>query len=782
MALLAPVFGVRHFSPAAALHLRRWLDELKPTVVLIEGPSDATDQLKHLGHGKTKPPVALLAFTKSRPVRSIVYPLASYSPEWVALRWALEHKREVRFIDLPAAVFLEMHQIAPPSQGEVDAKGEDGDEDGEAGSAAPASPAQTEPEKDHTQAYLDDPYSEIARVSGDADYETWWEREFEHTQDGTAYREAIFAFGGELRGIRKDSPAREKETLLREAYMRREIRAATKDGKRSAVVVCGAYHAPVLTDDQPVMTDGELAALPRADTVLTLMPYSYPRLSAQSGYGAGNHAPGYFQAFHDLAAAGTPGELPARYFARLAQHLRHSGIVRSSAEVIEAVRLAHGLAAMNNSPAPVLRDLRDAAITLLGQGDGLVLEKALREIEIGSSVGALPPGVSRTALQDDFHQLVKTLKLDKYIVDQAQVLELDLREDRTAKSTAAAFIDLARSTFLHRLMVLDVGFGVPANRDQRGTAKERWTLHWKPECEIRLAERSLQADSVESGAAFCLAEQLKDSQDVGAATDVLLRAANCELADAMNIALRRVQDLAVDEAGFPSAAKGIQDLADTIRYGNVRRVDPVPLRPVLAQLYLRASLLLFGATVCDDNAAKPIRAGMDRIQEVAFLGEEDIDPNRWIDAVMQVSRSDSRNPLLSGYATALLIERGRLDDEELDREVARRLSPGTEASVGVNWFEGLVQRNRAALFMRQALWGCLARYVDDLDDEAFARALLYLRRAFSTFSAGEIRRVVGLLAEVWKGGGAELVREVERKLDASELEKIADDLGGLDLL
>ena len=42
---------------------------------------------------------------------------------------------------------------------------------------------------------------------------------------------------------------------------------------------------------------------------------------------------------------------------------------------------------------------------------------------------------------------------------------------------------------------------------------------------------------------------------------------------------------------------------------------------------------------------------------------------------------------------------------------------GTEASVGVNWFEGLVQRNRAALFMRQALWSCLSRYVDDLDDD-----------------------------------------------------------------
>jgi hypothetical protein len=783
MPQLAPVFGVRHFSPAAALHLRRLLDEMKPDVVLIEGPSDATDQLKHLAHKKTRPPVALLAFTKTRPVRSILYPMAAYSPEWVALRWALENKKEVRFIDLPAAVFLELHQVLPKEGQEHEDDEEENEgaaEKAEKEQDAKAPPAAPEP-KDHTEAYLDDPYEEIARIAGDPDHETWWERQFEHTHEGAAYREAIFEFGKSLREIRQDPPAHEAETLLREAFMRREIRSAL-EGKRKGLVICGAFHAPVLTEELPAMTNEELKKLPRADCVLTLMPYSYPRLSAQSGYGAGNRAPAYFEAFYEQAVTGHPERIGARYLSDIAHRLRLEGIVRSSAEVIEAVRLAEGLASMNGSPAPVLRDYRDSAVTLLGQGDGNVIQKVVREVEIGTSVGTLPPGVSRTALQDDFHQLIKTLRLEKYLEDKPQKLELDLREDRRAKTREAAFLDRVRSTFLHRLAVLEVGFGDMGARDQKGTSKEAWSLRWTPECEIRLAERSLQADSLESGAAFLLAEQLKEATDVGAATGVLLRAADCELADALSIALRRVQDLAVEEAGFPSAAKGIQDLADVIRYGNVREVDPAPLKPVLAQLYLRATLLTFGATVCDDDAAKQVRAGMDRIQDVAFLGEEGIDPELWMKSVAEVAQSDSRNPFLSGYAAALLIERGRLDDVSLDREVARRLSPGTDASVGVGWFEGLVQRNRAALFMRKALWACLSRYVDELDDDAFRRALLYLRRSFSSFSQGEIRRVVGLMAEVWKGGGKELAAEVEKKLDADEIKKVTDDLGGLDLL
>ncbi|MFT3838315.1 MAG: DUF5682 family protein [Myxococcaceae bacterium] len=765
MAELANIFGVRHFSPAAALLLRRYLEEKNPKCVLIEGPSDATEQLKHLAHKKTRPPVAVLAFTKTRPVRHILYPMAAYSPEWVALQWALAAKREVRFIDLPASCFLELHKIEekPPEP----AEGEDPDQ---------------QPAPDETQAYLDDPYDAIAQLAGEVDHETWWERTFEHLTDVAAYRESIFEFGKGLRSLRQRSEAWKKENELREAYMRREIQSAlTKPS--DGVVVCGAFHAAALDNTLPPMTDAEAKALPNADCVLTLMPYSYVRLSAQSGYGAGNHAPAYFEALYEEGVAGTPQRRPARYFSEIAAKIRKEGLVRSSAEVIEAVRLAEGMAALNGGTAPALRDLRDCARTLLGQGELLPIEKAVREVEIGTAIGTLPPGVSRTALQDDFHQLVKTLGLTKYLEDKEQKLELDLREDRRAKSADKAFLDRHRSTFLSRLQVLDIGFASQASRDQKGTAKESWNVRWVPECEIRLAERSLQADSIEMGAAYVLAERLKEAVDVGSAAKVLLQAAECELHDALGAALRRVQELAVDDGAFVSIGAGVDSISELIRYGSVRDVDPAPLRPVLQQLFGRGCLVVFGACICDDDAAKGVRIAMDQMQTLAFLGEEGIEDSKWIASLLDVSASDSRNPYLSGYAAALLIERGKMSDEEIDREVARRLSPGADASLGVGWFEGLVQRNRAALFMRKPLWSSLSSYVDGLDDEAFKRALLYLRRAFSTFDMGEIRRVVGVLAEVWKGGDVQaLAAAVEKKLDQADIEKAAADLEGLDLL
>jgi len=85
------VFGVRHLSPAGAWHLRHYLDTLKPELVLIEGLADATELIPDVTRRGTRPPIALLAYTDSLPIRTLIYPLARYSPEFQAMSWADEH-------------------------------------------------------------------------------------------------------------------------------------------------------------------------------------------------------------------------------------------------------------------------------------------------------------------------------------------------------------------------------------------------------------------------------------------------------------------------------------------------------------------------------------------------------------------------------------------------------------------------------------------------------------------------------------------------------------------
>src|SRR6185295_4786655 len=114
------------------------------------------------------------------------------------------------------------------------------------------------------------------------------------------------------------------------------------------VAVVGAFLASVLSGEHPAMTDEELKMLRRRSSKLTLMPYSYFKLSTQSGYGAGNHAPAYFELLWESLQARDLGEVAGLYLSHVARHLRDKGTHRSTAEVIEGVRLARTLAAMQD--------------------------------------------------------------------------------------------------------------------------------------------------------------------------------------------------------------------------------------------------------------------------------------------------------------------------------------------------------------------------------------------------------------------------------------------------
>src|SRR5207237_2741382 len=95
---LVHVFGVRHLSPSGAWHLRRFLDQVRPEVVFIEGLADANGLIADITRRQTRPPIAILAYTQTLPVRTLVYPIARYSPEYQALVWAAENRAQDEFI------------------------------------------------------------------------------------------------------------------------------------------------------------------------------------------------------------------------------------------------------------------------------------------------------------------------------------------------------------------------------------------------------------------------------------------------------------------------------------------------------------------------------------------------------------------------------------------------------------------------------------------------------------------------------------------------------------
>lgn len=765
------VFGVRHLSPMGAWQLRHYLDQCRPDIVLIEGLNDANHLIPDMTRKETRPPIAILAYTDSLPVRTLVYPLAAYSPEYQAIKWAKDHRAEVEFIDLSSEHFLGLQDL------EFELFEQARREAADKTNADPVNPlASSEPPSAVPEPSLSI-YDRCAAMAGENDYETYWERNFEHNESLDSYRRASFELGQALREQEEDSPRWRAENLVREAFMRRRVEEAIAAGHKpdKIVAVVGAFHAPVLSGEFPAMTDGELDSLRRRTSKLTLMPYSYFKLSSQSGYGAGNQAPAYFELLWQGLDQRAFPDLAAKYLSLVARHLREAGTHRSTAEVIDGVRLARTLSALKNGLAPTLADLRDAAITLLGQGELVTVKDALARVDVGTAIGELPKGVSQTSIQQDFAQELERLRLEKYKTTVKQELVLNLRENRQAKTEAAAFLDLARSSFFHRLRVLEIGFAKPvATRDQSTNWKERWDLQWSPENEIALVEAVLLGETVELATAYKFKSHLEKCGSIAGAAVMVRDACQCGMMKSMEAARQRLQELATTSSDFTPIAHAAWQLGLVARYGDVRKFDAEPLLPLVDELFVQGSLALFASATCDNDAAKQMLEAIDDLNRTGLEFHDRVDESLWIGQLHRLSDADDRNPLLSGYACSILLERGLMANDELAREVSRRISPGVPADLGAGWFEGLAARNRYALLARQTLWEQLADYIASLDDEQFKRALVFLRRAFGSFSPREKRHIAENLGQFWGMNEDKASELIEKPLTETEEKNLED--------
>lgn len=780
----ANIFGIRHLSPAGAYYVRKFLDRIQPELVLIEGPSDFDDMLGLLTDDKVKPPVAIMAYTKEAPVRTVLYPFAVYSPEYQAALWARENHCACRFMDLPSGVVLALEEEERKRE-EAWILEREKEENEKEGIRQEEQDTQEEPK-------LPDVYALLDQVSGEDSHETFWEHVLEQAEDEEAYRKGAALFGENIRSLSEEelnragsenrAPGRDRtwRNHIREAYMRKKIQEAVDSGIKpeKIVAVTGAYHGKGLLDG-PVMDEKAEKALPFLEALMTIMPYSYYRLSMRSGYGAGNQAPAYYELLWKGFCRKKPEYAVFQYTIRLASFLRKSGNPVSTASVIEAVRLSAALAKLHGYSIPALRDLRDGAITCLGNGEFSPIALGAADTETGTKIGSLPDGMSRTSIQSDFYQKLEELRLSKYKSVVVQDLQLDLRENLKVKSRKAAFLDLERSFFLHQLRILGIPFAKWMRSGQdKATWAEFWQIQWTPEAEIQLVESVLKGDTVSQAASFVLKEQAENSSKISGVAHMIEEAYCCGMPEAARYGTETLQGLAVDAASVEEIGEAAESLSMSVSYGDIRHQDVRPLVPLLEQMFLRACLILPESCACDDEGAKHIVTGIDALNRLV-RDQDFIDEERWIQALFEVAKRDDLNTRLSGLAAAILLEWGRMDNEMLGREVERRLSRGMPAELGAGWFEGLAMKNHYALIARMSLWENLSGYLDTLDDEDFKRALVFLRRAFADFTSGEKDSIAENLGELWQVNPQQVSELINANLTADEMDLVAD-LGDFD--
>ena len=715
-------FGIRHFSPAGAYFVRKFLNESRPDVVLIEGPADFDFLIDDIVSKNLLPPFAIMAYTKEVPIETVLYPFAVYSPEYQAILWARENNKECHFFDLESNIMLGL-----------ESKNED-----EIISDAP--------DKIHDK-----------EKTSDFDMESFWERVLEQSEDMNAYKSGSALFGESLRNEDEVS----LRDIIRESFMKRKIKEIIDSGidSEKIVAITGAFHTSAIQSLDGAMTDKEYDSLKKKDSNITLMPYSYYRLSKRTGYGAGNTAPAYYELLWQGFIKNDKTYHERKYLSLLAKYMREHGGIVSSAQVIEATMLSRSIANLRGGSIPTLVDLKDAGITCMGGGSFGEMAMGFAQSDIGTKIGVVSQESMKTSIQSDFLSRLKALKLEKYKELVATPLQLDLRENLRVKSKESAFLDLNRSFFLYRLVTLGIDFAkIERNRQDNATWAENWILQWTPEAEIQIVESVLKGDTIDEAVAFVLGERLDNAISISEIADIIEAAFNCGIPKIVEGAGRKLDEMASGAVSIHEIAVTTSKLSDMILFGDVRKLDRKPLEPIVKRLCIRAALILAGESACDDMAAVILVEDIQSIHNV-FVLHDFLDKDLWFDKLMEVSNRDDLNTKISGLATAILLDTGKTDENTLRIEVARRLSAGMPAELGANWFAGLSIRNHYALIGRLTLWESLSEYMDSLDEEEFRRSLVFLRRAFVDYSSKEKDMIAENLGEIW-GLNAAVVSEI----------------------
>jgi hypothetical protein len=688
------VYGIRHHGPGSARSLRAALEEQKPDLILIEGPPEGDALVPLVADPEMEPPVALLAYVPGEPGKAAFWPFAEFSPEWQAMRYANESGVLARFCDLPAA-----HQLALSGQALRDERD------------APGTST--------------DPIAELATAAGYDDPERWWEDVVEHVP-GTAVFDAI----AEAITLLRDDDQADQRDLVREAHMRKTLRAAVKDGYQDIAVVCGAWHVPALIGPLPPAShdDRLLRGLPKVKAAMTWVPWTYGRLAFASGYGAGVRSPGWYD--HLFTAGRYPIE---SWLTRAAGVLRDEGIPVSPAHVIEATRLADALAALRGRPLAGIEEVSQAALSVLADGSDLLLALIQRKLVVGERLGTVPAATPMVPLQQDLQQQQRTLRLrpDANTRDH----DLDLRKPT----------DLARSNLLHRLLLLRVPWGTPSQgrTGHIGTFRESWQLTWRPELDLALIEASMWGSTVESAAVARARSLAAGSTALDELTALTERCLLADLAgdehSALPAVLTAVRERAALDTDVTHLMAALPALVRAARYGDVRGTDPARLGEVAAEMITRVCAgLPVAVASLDEDAARVMRERIDAVHAATSLLGEQASRERWLGTLARLNGP----PLIGGRVTRLLLDAEQVTIEEASARMTRELSVGAPAAAAAGWVEGFLSGSGLLLVHDERLLRLTDTWLAGLDADTFQAVLPALRRTFGTFAPPE-RRAIG---------------------------------------
>ena len=774
---------IRHHSPACALALSALLEEVRPATVLIEGPVEYADLLPSLQDPRTVPPVALLSLGERT---ASYYPLAEFSPEWVALRWAGEHGAEAVFIDRSARL---REDDDPRSDTRGDARG------------GVARTLQAERYLARSRS-LD----ALARRLGCRDHDEVWEHLFEDraTADIRSWRDFFsdtLAWAGLARLDIEREVLDTDGTHAREAVMAAALRrhlpessASTgADGKgfeapaAPVAVVTGGFHTMALLDclDATEHAAWLPEAQPQPGGPAWLIRYDYARLDALRGYGAGMPSPGLWQrawrartGAGPLAGSGTGSPRAKRRTARAAPEsagaarafattvvidvataLRGLGEPLGTAQVLATVEQAIRLAALRGRAWPGRCDILDALTSCLVKDEtGLSgnLGAAVDSVLAASDVGEVPEGIATPPL---VRQVRDRLRAARFIIDDSVEhrvsLDTSRRPRHRERRELLARLRFVGSGFAHQISGADLVSGTGM-----GQFLEEWVYSWTPMVEAALVRMAQEAPDLDVLVRTRLAQRLTGELNAEALVALVSELAVMglgteagDVCDRLENSLGRLSDLG-------ELVEALHRLAGLIESTSRLRLNDAGarIRSILHRGDAMIARCVSDLVGLEDQEATGAVDALISVRDLIIRSAGDDEradeaaQGAGFGAVLReievLRRHRDAAASLVGCATGIAASVRVLSEEEAVHAVLTHLAVGADPARAADFIVGLVRTAPDVLLRSpdavEAVTGALTR----LDDRAFVAALPDLRRAFTTLRPMETHRLAGMVAQL----------------------------------
>lgn len=588
-------------------------------------------------------------------------------------------------------------------------------------------------------------YQTLADVAGYHSWDECWDTMFEIHEypDVESFRKEFALFCRAVRYTSTDDEMLWDGTLDREKFMIKTINETLKEKKidrEDAMVVCGGFHIFLDRegiDEEPLSLEGT--------TYVTVVPYSYFRMSETSGYGAGNRAPKYYQTVWD--AQSQRRKANAAFDTTLSEHIvdiikeaRKLGEPLSSADAIASLQHAELLSRLRGRPQAILDDIHDAIVSCCCKGnpseDGINLFRAMNQAGVGTAVGKVTPDIGRLPIVEDFHKQVERLELEEqFEKDKRAKLKLDKRKEQDAE----------RSAFFHRLDYLQIpAVTISGHKstdfDSGRIFGEEWVIKWAPEIEAKLVEQNLHGDTIESAAISRLKVTIHaDDRNAGAICRKLLAAIEMDLKDLV----QEVQDqcgLAIDEdSRFTSLCDALTSLMVLDKYADLRDLRRDSLVDLIVRCFDRACFSILDVISAPAEQQNYVVNSLTTLAEAVLKGTDyQLDRVLFTEHVQHAYES-STVPFLKGTFFGILLELREKTSEELAQEIlGLTRSPVDIMITAGDFLDGVMSVSRTSILIgADELIAALDELLQKAQWENFLSMLPRLRAAFDHLNEGQ---------------------------------------------